>query len=67
LLNFEVFVQLLEHYQFLVKDKIHLVRSKPKFIFLSKKSSSNLNKFDEAIKINKSEKRVINKILNFEK
>jgi hypothetical protein len=42
-------------------------KSKPRFIFLSKKSSSILNKFDEAITINKSEKRLMNTILNFEK
>ena len=42
-------------------------KSKPKFIFLLKNSSSNLNKLDEAMITNKSENRVINKILNFEK
>jgi hypothetical protein len=42
-------------------------KSKPKLIFLSKKSSSILNKFVNAIKINKEEKRAIDKILNFEK
>ena len=42
-------------------------KSKPKFIFLSKKLSSNLKRFEEAIKINKTENIVINKILNLEK
>ena len=35
-------------------------KTKPKLIFLLKNSSSNLNKLDEAMIINKSEKRVIN-------
>ena len=42
-------------------------KSKPKFIFLLKNSSSILNKLVKAMIINKSEKRVINKILNLEK
>ena len=42
-------------------------RSNPKLIFLSKKLSSTLNKFDDAIKINKSENRVINNMRNYEK
>ena len=42
-------------------------KSNPKFIFLLKYSSSILNKLDEAMIINKGEKRVINKILNLEK
>ena len=42
-------------------------KSKPRFIFLSKKLSSNLNKFDDAIKINNKENIVTNKILSLEK
>ena len=41
--------------------------SNPRLIFLSKKLSSNLKRFDEAIKIKRTEKSVINKILNLEK
>ena len=42
-------------------------RSNPRLIFLSKKLSSNLKRFDKAIKINKTEKKAINIILNLEK
>ena len=42
-------------------------KSKPRLIFLFKKLFSNLNKFDEAIKIKKNEIKDINNIFNFEK
>ena len=42
-------------------------RSRPRLIFLLKKPSSNLNKFEDAIKTNNKEKIVINTIRNFEK
>ena len=44
-----------------------LIRPQQKKVKEHKIMVENLKRFDEAIKINKTEKRVINKILNLEK